>query len=103
MPWPVQMWKDFLASPPGVQHLREEVDVTVPPYSTRYPDLKDIFNPDAMSKRTNIDRNNTRLTADATLASVMSDGVSKQDRARALRAALPQPVTFPTDQIGPSP
>jgi len=103
MPWPVQMWKDFLASPPCVQHLRDEVDVTAPPYSTRYPELKDIFNPDAMSTHTNIDRNNTRIPADATLVSAMSDGVSKQHRARALRAAIPQSATFPTDQIGPSP
>lgn len=96
----VQQWKDFVASVPGVQHLRDEIDVTKPPYTTRYPELKDIFNPEAMTTHTNIERNNTRLPADPAFAKVMTDTTSNPDRARAVRA-IPQATTLPVDEIGP--
>lgn len=39
-PWPDGLWKQWLSEPLWQGKLREEVDITKPPYTDRYPELK---------------------------------------------------------------
>lgn len=53
--WGKARWEQFLASPRVVQQLTREVDISKPPYSTRYPELARLAdNPDVNRLRRNL-------------------------------------------------
>lgn len=52
-PWNQQRWADFLQSPLEQKRLTQEVDIRVPPFTTRYPELINYFKPDADELRWN--------------------------------------------------
>jgi len=52
-PWNFKRWKGFLDSPLMHRRLREEVDITRPPYTTRYPELVGFLDPKPDQVRVN--------------------------------------------------
>lgn len=53
--WGKARWQQFLASPHVVRQLTQEVDISGPPYSTRYPELARLAdNPDVNHLRRNL-------------------------------------------------
>jgi hypothetical protein len=49
-PWDDQRWKNYVAAELWQERLLKEVDITKPPYTDRYPDLKDFMTPEICSR-----------------------------------------------------
>jgi hypothetical protein len=97
--WTPQAWKEFVNGVVGVQRLRDEVDITKPPYSTRYPQLATVFADPPPAPRVNVDRNNQTMTATPALLEAMRDDVRRSERIELLRA-LPACKDIPVNRIG---
>lgn len=52
-PWDDQRWKDYLNAPLWQGRLLKEVDITKPPYTTRYPELAGFMDPQPGIPRVN--------------------------------------------------
>lgn len=57
-PWNDKRWKAFLLSPLGQTRLLEEVNITKPPYTERYPELIGFMDPQPGAPRDNIAERN---------------------------------------------
>ena len=53
-PWNDKRWKDFINAPLWQERLLKEVDITQPPYTTRYPALVGFMDPQPGAARDNI-------------------------------------------------
>ena len=56
-PWDDKRWKDYVEAPLWQKNLLQDVDITKPPYSERYPDLKGFMQPDGRPRRNHALRN----------------------------------------------
>ena len=79
--WGEERWKQFLSSPGVVRQTREEVDITQPPYSTKYPALARLEeNPDVnMVWRNVVYRCGEFLTRDRGIQDLMDNFVTSED------------------------
>ena len=57
-PWKDDRWRAYVMAPLWQQRLRKEVDVTKPPYLTRYPDFAGFMDPQPGQARDNLAVNN---------------------------------------------
>jgi len=53
-PWTDERWRDFVKGPLWQKRLLEEVDITKPPYITRYPDFAGFMDPQPGQARDNL-------------------------------------------------
>ena len=79
--WGKERWAAFLASPPLVRQLTKEIDISQPPYSTRYPALAHLAdNPDANAIWRNVVSGCGQfLTRDRGIQDLVSNHVAKED------------------------
>jgi len=56
-PWPVPYWKEWLYGDLWKQHLLTDVDITKPPYTTRYPELVGFMQSDKQLRTNRLERN----------------------------------------------
>ena len=90
-------WNAFVRTDIEMQRLRKAVDITAPPYSTRYPQLASVYDDSPNVRRVNVDRNNHEL-ADPRIADALEhQGLREapQDLQARFKAA-----GIPFDQIG---
>lgn len=90
-------WNAFVRSDIQMQRLRHAVDITAPPYSTRYPQLASVYDDSPNAQRVNVDRDNHEI-ADPHLAETLDrDGLRKapQNLQTQFKSA-----GIPIDQIG---
>lgn len=57
-PWNDKRWKDYINAPLWRTRLLEEVDITKPPYTTRYPELIGFIDPQPGASRDNVAERN---------------------------------------------
>ena len=57
-PWPDGRWRKYIESPLMKKHLLTTVDITKPPYLTRYPDFAGFMDPQPGQARDNLATNN---------------------------------------------
>lgn len=80
-PWGAERWAKFLASEGVIKLLKEQVDIDAPPYSDRYPELKDLSTGNDINR---IWRNiavqcGAFLTRDKGIQKTISNLVTEQD------------------------
>ena len=61
-PWNQKRWTDYIAAPLWQTRLKQEVDITQPPYTTAYPMLKTFMDPWPDEIRYNYSSNNVFVT-----------------------------------------
>ncbi|GAB6165260.1 hypothetical protein JCM19992_12600 [Thermostilla marina] len=98
--WDQERWDAFLADENMQRRLFHEVDIRKPPFSTRYPHLKKLFD-EPYSRETHIEERNYATTADDPL---FVDGENGDFRVRdwnALADRVPGFEPIPLEKIGP--
>jgi parallel beta-helix repeat protein len=96
-PMPAPQWNAYVRSEIQMQRLRQAVDITAPPYSTRYPRLKSVYDDSPDVKRENVVRGD-HVIADPHVADSL-DRQPLREAAPELKAQL-KAAGIPFEQIG---